>query len=264
MKRLFNLIRTIFRDAPIVGYRAYLTYRLRSYLGSKDPMRVAVEGQSVLVRPGTPDLRVAFQSLRREFDILSTLLPANFDGIIVDAGGYIGAAAIKLSKMYPKATVVSIEPSDANYAMLEKNIQGHKNIHALKSALHSQGGQDVLLRDRGTGEWGFSIALQDTTSRSNVLGSVSTISLSDISRKFGGKPIGLVKLDIEGGEYEILKNADADLQQVPLLFVELHDRIVPGCSQVFNAFSQGRWVINAGGEKHLSMIGKPVSILSNP
>lgn len=262
MKRIFNLIRTIFRDAPIVGYRAYITYRLRSYFGNKEPMTVAVEGQSVLVRPGTPDLRVAFQSLRREFDILSTLLPSSFDGIIVDAGGYIGAAAIKLSKMYPNAVVVSIEPSDANFLILQENIRDHKNIHALKAALHPKGGQDVLLRDRGTGEWGFSIALQDSGSSKNVLGSVSTISLGDISRMFGNKSIGLVKLDIEGGEYEILKNADSDLKQVPLLFVELHDRIVPGCSKVFNDFSEGRWVINAGGEKHLSMLGKPVGLNS--
>jgi FkbM family methyltransferase len=263
MNRIVSLFRSILRDAPIVGYRDYLMYRVRSFRGDRTPMQVIVEGQKILVRPSTPDLRVAFQSLRREFDILKTLLPADYDGIIVDAGGYIGAAARKLSTLYPRATVVSIEPSDANYTMLLRNIAGHPNIHAVKAALSATGGHDVALHDRGTGEWGFTIALQDGAGSKGSIGSVPTITMEEIAARFGGKPIGLVKLDIEGGEHAILKDPASALRHVPLIFVELHDRIVPGCSDVFAAFSADRWVINAGGEKHLSMLGKPAQFATD-
>jgi len=224
------------------------------------PMTVVIEDQEIIVRPGKPDLRVAFQCLRREFDILKALLPADYAGIIVDAGGYIGAAARKLSSLYPNATVVSIEPSDANYAMLMQNIADYPQIHAIKAALHPTGGQAVPLHNRGTGEWGFTIAQQDGFSSKSAMGLVSTVTLEEIVALFDGKEIGLVKMDIEGGEYTILKDPDSALRSVPLIFIELHDRIVPGCSEVFASFSADRWVINAGGEKHLSMLGKPAHL----
>jgi FkbM family methyltransferase len=257
MKRLVNLVRATRRDAPIVGYSKYLAYRFRSFRGVRSAMRVEVEGQSILVRPGTPDLRVAFQSLRREFDILEALLPRSFSGIVVDAGGYIGAAAIKLSSMFPNATIVTIEPSAENFEVLKHNIVGFSNIHPVMAALYVDNSTSVPLVDRGTGEWGFSIAVDETVGINRKLGSVSTITLLDIKSMFPGREIGLIKLDIEGGEYELLKNPSEVLRNTPVIFAELHDRIVSGCSEAFMAFSQNRWVVDVGGEKLLSLSGKP-------
>ena len=251
MGPLISLVRSTLRDGPIIGYRAYLKYRLQSARGNNALMQVSVNRQQIWVRPGTPDLRVAFQSLRSEFDILSDLLPKHFSGIIVDAGGYIGTAALKFAAMYPNATIITIEASSNNFAVLERNVAGWPNIVPINAALHSTEGMSFDLVDRGTGAWGFSIATGDAGKP--VLESVSTVTLGELKRRFPGMPIGIVKMDIEGGEHALFSSHDDALEQVDALFVELHDRIVPGCTELFHAFSRDRWLLNAGGEKFLSL-----------
>ncbi|MDJ1009709.1 MAG: FkbM family methyltransferase [Paracoccaceae bacterium] len=214
-------------------------------------MIVTVGEQKIWVRPGTPDLRVAFQSLRSELDILSNLLPRNFDGLIVDAGGYIGTAALKLAKMYPQSTVVTIEASSENFKVLQKNVEGSDRIVPVKAALHAEPGLSLDLVDRGTGAWGFSIATQDAGQGGTE--AVTTVTLSEILDRFPGKPLGIVKMDIEGGEYVLFDQNDPTLEAAEAVFIELHDRIVPGCTELFRAFSRDRWLMNAGGEKFLSL-----------
>lgn len=256
MSWISTFVKSILRDAPIVGYGPYLTYRFRSFRKDKTPISVEIAGQKILVRPATPDLRVAFQSLGKEFDGLKQLLPHDFDGLIIDAGGYIGTAALKLSAMYPQAQIVTIEPSEDNLAMLEQNIAGKSKIHPVQAALTVKSGEKVSLFDRGHGDWGFSLALREEDYQAKNLGTVSTITLEDILARFPGKSIGLVKLDIEGGERPIFQNPSSVLCSVPAVFVELHDRVVPGCSDAFEAFNAGRWVVRAGGEKYLSLLGQ--------
>jgi FkbM family methyltransferase len=201
--------------------------------------------------------------LRHEFDILEKVLSPDFSGIIVDAGGYIGSTALKLSAIYPKATIVAIEPSDENFAILKSNVENNPNILAINAALYTEGNKSVPLMDRGTGNWGFSIAVHDSANVTGDLGIVDTISLEDILLRFPDKSIGLIKLDIEGGEYSLFENPSSAMRDIPAVFVELHDRIVPGCTDVFMKFSARRWVINAGGEKLLSLKGKPEEIATS-
>jgi hypothetical protein len=155
MKKLFALLSRVIKDGPIVGYGPYLRYRLGPTLGRTAAMQVSLGDHQVWVRPGTPDLRVAFQSLRSELEILSDLLPPNFNGLIVDAGGYIGTAALKLARMYPAATVISIEASSRNFKMLTRNVAGNDRIVPINAALHAESGRSFDLVDRGTGDWAF-------------------------------------------------------------------------------------------------------------
>lgn len=94
-----------------------------------------------------------------------------------------------------------------------------------------------------------------------VLETVATATLAGITEQFPGKPIGILKLDIEGGECDLLRGAQADLHAVPIILAELHDRMVKGCTEAFYEFSEGRWVISTGGEKLLSLAKGPPSAL---
>lgn len=252
MKRLRTLLSSLLRDGPVVGFGPYMRYRLGPMLGRTTAIQVKVRDQEIWVRPGTPDLRVAFQSLRSELEILSDLLPHDFDGLIIDAGGYIGTAALKLARMYPAATVVTIEASSQNFDMLKRNIAGIDSIVAIHAALHSETGRSFDLVDRGTGAWGFSIAVAHNATKVRTE-TVQTITLDEIIQRFPGKPVGIVKMDIEGGEHILFQRHDATLEAAEAVFVELHDRIVPGCTELFRAFSRDRWLLNAGGEKLLSL-----------
>lgn len=251
MKKLSALLSSVLKDGPIIGYGPYLRYRIKPFLGKTMPMQVTVSGHTIWVRPGTPDLRVAFQSLRSELDILSDLLPSDFDGLLIDAGGYIGTAALALAKMYPQATIVTIEASSRNFEILQRNVAGVANIVPVNAALHAEAGLSLNLVDRGTGAWGFSVAVGAAAGGS--LETVATVTLQQIAQRYPSKRLGIVKMDIEGGEHVLFRSGDAALESAEALFVELHDRIVPGCTDLFRAFSADRWLLNAGGEKFLSL-----------
>ncbi|MEH6836208.1 MULTISPECIES: FkbM family methyltransferase [Falsihalocynthiibacter] len=252
MKRLYGFIQSIFRDGPIIGYGPYLKYRLKlPRLSAPGAMKVCVGGQDIYVRPGTSDLRVAFQNLRTEFDILSDLLPKDFSGLIIDAGGYIGTAALQLARMYPAATIITIEPSSQNYAMLLRNVSAIDRIVPINAALHTEAGQSLELVDHGTGEWGFSIMASDTGCSSMEI--VQTVSLPEIAARYPSMRIGIIKIDIEGSEKDLFENSDKTLSTAEAVFIELHDRMVPGCTELFRNFSRDRWILNAGGEKLLSL-----------
>lgn len=58
------------------------------------------------------------------------------------------------------------------------------------------------------------------------------VPVEDIIDASGQDYCDLLKLDIEGGEFDLLaKNTDRWLPRVRILMVELHDRIRPGCTE---------------------------------
>ena len=60
---------------------------------------------------------------------------------------------------------------------------------------------------------------------------VEMVTLTELLRRVGKRPLGVVKLDLEGYEYEVLSGFDrADTAEVPQMVVEFHHGIVPGIS----------------------------------
>lgn len=120
-------------------------------------MRVTVAGNEIIVRKGSPDLAVALDNLCGEFDILAHLFPRNYDGIIVDAGGYIGTSAIALKHLSPMAKVIVLEPAADNLAILKMNLLGIPGVEMVNGALVGAVTGSTHLRDRGTGQWGLTV-----------------------------------------------------------------------------------------------------------
>jgi len=175
--------------------------------------------------------------------------------MIVDAGAYIGSAAIKLANMFPNAKIACIEPSRSNFDILKRNLGSYKNIEIIHAALAAKSGEMLELRDRGTGHWGFTTISQPEDQRNAVvLEQIQTITMSEIVSTYRHLEVGLVKLDIEGSEKAIFEYCRSDLENIPFIFVELHDRIVCGCTEAFESFSIGRNVVSFGGEKFLSYV----------
>jgi len=226
---------------------------LRFQWGKAPTMEVRYGDLKVKIRRGTPDLKVVGGSLQDEFEPLRGRLSRDFNGLIVDAGGYIGSAAIKLSSMFPEATVVSIEPSSENYSLLVENTESNPHIIPLNAALVATPQGPLPLSNRETGQWGFTI-VESPLDKPNarVIEQVETITLAQIRERFDSRPIGILKLDIEGGEKDLLENASGSLDEIPLILAELHERIVKGTEKAFKKFSEGRDVSSYGGEKWLS------------
>lgn len=221
-----------------------------SALGRRKVMSIQVRGTPLKIRTGTTDALVAIISTDGEFDELIAVCPTIRHGFIIDAGGYIGTAAIVFAKAYPEATVVSIEASKANFELLAENVKPYPNIKPIYAALSGESGT-IELRDRGLGNWGFTVARGERRAGA-VLHRVECVTVGDILGQFGTDGIDIVKMDIEGAEHGVLSSNSEWVDRTDALCVELHDWAVPGCTEVYEKRTTGRVNTKLAGEKFVS------------
>lgn len=229
-----------------------LRFLALSLLNIPAPVTVKISGVRVIVRAATPDLQVALSSLGGEFDQLCRAITTLRHRLVIDAGGYIGTAAIAFARRYPNATIVTLEPNAANYEVLVKNTGSWPSIVAKRAALTSEPG-NAMLHDRGTGSWGFTLIEQAADHPTSPIERVPCITVDQLLQEMGADGIDIFKIDIEGGEHALLSGNNGWIGKTTGICIELHDRIKPGCSEVWRAATAGRTNFALDGEKHLSL-----------
>lgn len=228
-----------------------LSFRLLHFLRVRKVFTFSVHGRPISVRSATPDIGVAFLSLGAELDDVIALLPPDTEGLIVDGGGYIGTAALRLALAFPNATVVTIEPSSGNIEVLRRNVQDVPNIRVVQAAIAPQAGY-AELKNIGTAEWGFSL-LSAPGGRGVTIDRVRTVDLRSLMIEQGEDEIVLLKLDIEGAEAGVLAASQDWLPATRVMVAELHEWLVPGVDGIFAAATSDRRNISLAGEKVMSI-----------
>lgn len=238
----------IYREA--LGVFGFLRYR---YSRETRVVQAIFAGQTVLLRSGTPDLGVALSCFAYgEFEELTLFLERDFSGTIIDAGAHIGCSALALSNLFPAAKVIAVEPQSDNFVMLKQNVFFNPRIVPVHGALVGSEAKLVSLRDRGTGEVGFTVvSTPKDNPKSEIVEKVPAFRLRDLVHEL--EEVGLLKLDIEGGEFELLTKDLESVKKIPLVVAELHDRIKEGCTAAFEQMSEGRTIHKLWGEKLLSV-----------
>lgn len=222
---------------------------------SNKSLHVNIHENFLAIRANSPDLKVAYESLGDEFLEVFERFPNIDDGVIIDAGGYIGTAAIKFAKIYPGVQIYTIEPSSENFSILAENIKKHSSIKPIKAALTNNSGKSFL-KNRGTGQWGYTIVETPKDSVKTLkIEEVETISVEDILKIAGVGKIALMKMDIEGGEHVLLNDDVSWLDKCDILLIELHERVVPGVTKLFESATKNRNNFHLSGEKIVS-VGK--------
>ena len=230
-----------------------LLWLLFTAAGRQVPLRVKALRREIVIRTGSPDLQVALSCFQGEFDALLNAVPTLRHPLIVDAGGYIGTAAIVFAEAYPDATIVTLEPSRENFKLLQRNVAPYRNIIPINKALAPEAGK-LTLRDRGTGQWGFTVVAKPAdNAASHPTDEVDCTTLDEVMRAFGAGGIGILKLDIEGGEHALLSRNTSWIERTDAICIELHDRIVAGCSNLYREATAGRRNLKMEGEKYLSI-----------
>lgn len=138
-------------------------------------------------------------------------LPSN--AYVIDCGSNIGLSIIYIKQLCPDATVVGFEPDAKNYDLLQKNLQsfGLTDIIIHKAAVWTE---NKLLQFSVTGTMGSSISSPTNAESITVEG----IRLKDLLIK----KVDFLKIDIEGAEYDVLKDIEPELKFVQNLFIEYH------------------------------------------
>lgn len=197
-------------------------------LGRERLRAIHIGGVEVTVRTSTPDLRVAIHSLfDKEYDAIRCPDPKT----ILDAGANIGTSAIFFARKYPNAKILAVEPEAGNFELLQKNVRNYKNVIPVKAAIWGSPGMRMV-QNRFTGSWGFTVS--ETHKKSQATGQeVECVTIPSLMKEYGMERIDLLKMDIEGGEKDVLENAADWIDRVGVMTVELHDRICMGCDRAF-------------------------------
>jgi len=154
---------------------------------------------------------------------------------IIDAGANIGLTAIFFAAKYPNSKIVAVEAEAANFRMLQKNVAAYPNILPVHAALWSHDGEIAVgqpdPKGGAGGEWAF-VTHEGEGDRVRALTMRTLMEESEIDK------LDLVKMDIEGAEREVFKSCDWT-ESLKCLMIELHDRFVPGCSEIVNRAMAG-------------------------
>ena len=69
---------------------------------------------------------------------------------------------------------------------------------------------------------------------------IPALTILQLLQRLGCDRLDLLKMDVEGAEAEILRGAGDWLDRVNVMVIELHDRMVPGCSEALYDALHGR------------------------
>lgn len=133
---------------------------------------------------------------------------------IIDCGANIGLSIIYMKEKYPNARILSFEPDETNYFLLSKNICSfdYKNVELRKEAVWVE---NTVLN--------FSSNASMTSKIVEIKSIENSIRVNAIQlKKFITEPIDFLKIDIEGAEFEVLKDIASELYFVKNLFIEYH------------------------------------------
>jgi FkbM family methyltransferase len=143
--------------------------------------------------------------------------------LILDLGANIGVAAAYISRQFPEARIVAVEPASRNIALLKENTSKVSAIRVLHAAVGAESGA-MSLFDPGVGNNAFRAFGSD----SEYLETVPGITINEIVSDNPDCVPFLVKIDVEGFEKELFSRNTSWVDFFKVIVVETHDWMLPG------------------------------------
>jgi FkbM family methyltransferase len=152
--------------------------------------------------------------------------------VIVDIGANIGLSTVYFRSKYPHIKIISIEASPINYAILIKNIELNNAKDVIPLNLFVSDNSNIQNFYHNTMKSGssFGEGFKDLTNLKLKKFKVQSESLSNLLVAY---PSLVIKIDVEGAEYLILK----DLFQSPVLS-KIHEIIVEVSTRSHDQFKK--------------------------
>ncbi|MEO0271937.1 MAG: FkbM family methyltransferase [candidate division WOR-3 bacterium] len=140
---------------------------------------------------------------------------------MIDVGANVGMISVAVAARNPECNIVAFEPSPLPFEVLRRNCQLYPNIKPEWCAVGDRSGYTRLFLSKSS--------VFNSTTRSSVKANnksvidVPQVSLDEYARQIGGGP-DIVKVDVEGGEYEVLRGAKTLIRSPhpPVWFVEVN------------------------------------------
>ena len=190
----------------------------------QQPLIIRLRGSGLQFRVRTAmDVWVIKETcLDRDYENITALQ----DGwTVIDIGAGLGDFTAYAAQRSPTGRVLAYEPFPESFALLQQNVSLNNlsNVEARPCAIADRPGSLAL--NIGIGE-----AVQHSTTQSgaNTI-EVRAITLRQVFSEHGLVRCDFLKMDIEGGEYAILRGVEAGvLKRVQHIALEYHDNTPAG------------------------------------
>ena len=158
--------------------------------------------------------------------------------LVFDCGANIGLSTLFFKWLYPHSEIHAFEPDPDTFAILKENVDRNSlaNVHLHNVALTTAAGQLAFFVP--TGSSGSPLA-STVSSRCGPGSRRIVVEGVPLSSYISGRDIDLLKMDVEGAEENILREAAAAgaLRNVGEIAVEYHHNLEAGISR-FGSFLQ--------------------------
>lgn len=130
--------------------------------------------------------------------------------VFIDCGANVGQETVPVGNS--GATVYAFEPEPIAFEILEEKVKGMPNVHIYKKAVYSKSGKMKLFRDKEIDadpvlySEGSSLFSAKNNVNSDNYVEVDVIRLVDFIKDKKIKKIKVLKIDIEGAEYDLLND----------------------------------------------------------
>lgn len=177
-----------------------------------EPGQIQLLGWDVEYRCGAALANFIDQILIRR---LNDFMPDNDRPVILDCGANIGFSSLVYKRQFPNAKITAFEPDPEFIPLLRRNLErnGASDVEVVEAAVWVENGSSQWSMEGIDGSH-----LGDTNAEGTKTVTVRTIDLGD----YLNQPIDLLKMDIEGAEYEVIGHLKEKLANVKSISLECH------------------------------------------
>lgn len=178
------------------------------------------DGLNLHVRRNVMDARIIEETFVRRPYLTGLSLPEN--PVVVDIGGYIGDFTVYASRYLNAEKVVVYEPCIENFRVLETNLKENdcSNVVSVNRGVSNE--KEVTLHIEHLDHQ--EIHASNCWYRDGEARVVPCDTLPDIFRIHTLPRIDLLKIDCEGGEYDIFDNVPAEvMEKIGAISMEVHN-----------------------------------------
>ena len=217
------LIRTVKSNSFISGITGSISIFLRNqrYNKIKKPVlkeiNIDENNFRILLHPGNDFMEELIYNNNKLEPQVSDLIRkhGNKNNVFIDVGANVGYHSLYASLLFKK--VIAFEPVPEVFRQFKKSIKlnGFRNVSAYNLACSSKNGKSYIHFKNGA--HGGAALRKRKTSHSI---SINTVSLDNFLKKYRHK-IGLIKIDVEGHEFHVIKGMEKIIKKrKPVIIME--------------------------------------------
>ena len=162
------------------------------------------------------------------------------DTIVLDIGANFGQLSVLLSKYKKNVEVYSFEASKYIFEILKKNIKiNNANVRLFHNLVGNDSQQDLFIKKLNISKfntYGSNMIEKIDTKNENNLNTekINSIKIDDV---FFDRKISLMKIDVQGYDFEVLKGSKGTIlkQQMPIIF-EYEEDFAKDFNYTFKSF----------------------------